>query len=158
MINKIIKDGEFAEMIAEHCADILDYLILAGTSFGILCDLNEIVFDPPLPESLNQSFKPLTLFVLSDYTLESAEIDEDTLTLSFEAGFGEQNFGSVVSAPIDSIIQILVEDTAIFLNLSALPQNRKVKPSRTNTGGDASADRSMQSFLDNPENKRFFKK
>ncbi|MDR2151398.1 MAG: hypothetical protein LBO72_01135 [Helicobacteraceae bacterium] len=158
MISKIFKDDEFAEMIADHCADILDYLIASQTPFGILCDLNEITFEPPLPESLSQSFKPLTLFVLSDYTLGGAELNEDTFTLIFEAGFGEQNFGSIVSVPIDSVIQVLLEDTVIFLNLSALPQNRKAKPAKTSAGGDASVDRSMQSFLDNPENRKFFKK
>ncbi|MDR1451467.1 MAG: hypothetical protein LBI57_03935 [Helicobacteraceae bacterium] len=158
MINDICKDDEFAEMIADHGADILDYLIGSNAPFGVLCDLKEIEFDPPLPEKLLQAFKPLTLFVLSGYTLESAELDEEALWLSFEAGFGDDNFGSVVSVPIDAIIQILIEDTAIFLNLSALPQNRKSKPTRRDAGGDASIDRSMQSFLVNPENKSFFKK
>jgi hypothetical protein len=158
MINKIFKDEEFADMIADHGADILDYLTASVTPFGVLCDLNEVVFDPPLPENLLSSFKPLTLFVLAGYTLESADLDEEAIWLSFEAGFGEENFASVVSVPTDAIIQILLEDTPIFLNLAALPQNRKNKPSRANAGGDASADRSMQSFLDNPENKKFFKK
>jgi hypothetical protein len=79
------------------------------------------------------------------------------LWLSFEAGFGEENFGSVVSVPTNSIIQILIDDTAIFVNLSALPQHRKPRPARAEAaGGDASTDRSMQSFLDNPDNKKFF--
>ncbi|MDR1911035.1 MAG: hypothetical protein LBQ52_01645, partial [Helicobacteraceae bacterium] len=121
MIDKIFKDEEFSSMIADHGADILDFLIESGESFGVLCNINEVVFDPPLPDNLAQAFKPLTIFVLTDYTLNSAELDEEALWLSFEAGFGAENFPSVVNIPTSAIIQILLEDTVIFLNLSALP-------------------------------------
>ena len=158
MINKLIRDEAFMQMMADHGADTVDFLIETQTPFGILCNLSEVVFEPPLPPELRTQLKPLTLFVLSGYTLESAGLDEEMLWVIFEAGFGEENFGATVSVPTDAILQVIVDDTVIFINLAAslpTPKGRTKKP--PSQAGEATLERSLQGFLENPENDKFFK-
>ena len=159
MNKTLLKDDEFAEMLCDHAADTIDFLLEKEQPFGILCDLNAVEFDPPLSNDLVATFKPLTLFLLSGYTLESADIEEEDLSLVFEAGFGTENIASVVSVPIDAVVQIVLDESVIFVNLCAVPQLRKPRmPARMPTGGASSVEKSMQSLLNNPENRHFVKK
>ena len=158
MINKILKDEAFAQMMADHAADTLDLLLEMQTPFGVLCNLSQVHFEPPLPEALQEGFKPLTLFLLSGYTLQSAELDEEMLYLSFEAGFGEENFGSVVTVPTDAILQIVIDESVIFLNLAATVTPKRGERTAAQGGEGGSLEHSIRSFLNNPENEKFFKK
>lgn len=155
MLSEILKDGAFNSLLAEHTEDVLDYLLNKQYDFGILCNLSEISFNPELPEHLSKALKPLTLFILSGYTLESAELDFEESMLSFEAGFGEENFGSIVSVPTDSIIQIAIDDTVVHINLSASIQRSNKK--REDKKKSATEEKSIQTFLSNPENQKFAK-
>lgn len=159
MINKLIRDEAFMQMMADHAADTIDFLIEAQIPFGLLCNLTEVDFSPPLPASLQTGLKPLTLFMLSGYTLESAGLDEEMLWVIFDAGFGEENFGATVSVPTDAILQIIVEDTVLFINLAAtLPTPRRTKTPPAADGAEGTLERSLQSFLENPDNTKFFKR
>jgi hypothetical protein len=146
MIQSFLQDQDFSELMVFHQRDILDMLLQKGVFFSILTHIDEITFEPVLPVEISEGFKPITLFVISEYTFESCTVDEENLY--FEAGFGEQNVGSYVTIPLNSIVQILLEDTPIFINLS-LRQKRRVK--------DTNIKKSTNIFLSNPENKRFIK-
>jgi hypothetical protein len=155
MLSKILKDEVFNDILTDHTEDVLEYLLGKDTEFGILCNLSELTFNPELPKQLAKTLKPLTLFILSGYTLESAEIDFEDSILSFEAGFGEENYGSIVSVPIDSIIQIAIDDTVVHINLAAsIQRSNKRRSKKANT---ATSEKSINSFLSNPENKKFAK-
>lgn len=154
MLSEILKDNVFNELLADHTEDVLDYLLAKGCEFGILCNLSEISFEPELPSDLEKSLKPLTLFILSGYTFESAELDIEEGVITFEAGFGEENFGSVVTVPVDSIIQIAIDDTVVHINLAASIQRSNKKREKRERG---SVENSMNSFLSNPENEKFAK-
>lgn len=149
----ITKDHEFIEILVDHALEILDYLIEEQVGFSILCKLHDTEFEPELPAVMMQNFRPLTLFSIEQYTLETAELDILEAILRFEAGFGEENFGSVVTVPVASILQILVGETVIFVNttVSHLPK-KKIK-SKT----EGATEKSLKSFLNNPENRKFFK-
>ncbi len=143
-------------MMQRHMVDILAYLFDRGQHFGILCKIDDVSFDPPLPEYMQDGFAHLTLFFLAGYTYESAVVEQDRIV--FEAGFGQENFGSVVSVPLLSIVQVIVDETPIFINLA---EAAALKEERTNTAGDVdpqSVENSMSVFLSNPENEKFFKK
>ncbi len=155
MLSEILKDEVFNELLSEHTEDVIEYLLNRNCEFGILCNLSAISFNPELPEHLSKSLKPLTLFILSGYTLESAELNYEESTLSFEAGFGEENFGSIVTVPNDSIIQIAIDDTVVHINLAASIQ--RVKKKQEDKKGESSEEKSFQSFLSNPENQKFAK-
>jgi hypothetical protein len=146
MTQSFLSDYEFSELMVFHQRDIIEMLLNKGVFFSILTHIDEITFDPILPSEITVNFKPITLFVIAEYTFESCSIDEENLY--FEAGFGHQNVGSFVTVPLNSIVQILLEDTPIFINLS-LRQKRKPKKSNIEA--------STNIFLSNPENKAFIK-
>lgn len=66
--------------------------------------LGSINFTPKLPDAIYSNLQPSTQFILDGYTLESVQLNGNTL--SFEAGFGEENFASVVSLDLSAIYQI----------------------------------------------------
>lgn len=123
-------------------------------NFGILCKIEEVYFDPELPDEINAEFRPLTLFFLAGYTFETARIEDDTLT--FEAGFGNDNIGSIVSVPLISIMQIIVDETPLLINLAVYKeQEQEFEVKNIDESG---VKNSMESFLSNPENSKFLKK
>ena len=150
MLIDIIKDQPFQEMMEAHIRETLHYLLDRDQPFGLLCNLEHVSFDPPLPEEIAQNLNEVTLFMIAGYTFESFATEEDRLF--FEAGFGPQNFGSVVSMPILAVLQLMVEETPILINLARpLPMQREKR-------GESGIRNSLQSFLSNPENRKFLKK
>ena len=89
---------------------------------------------------------------MAGYTFETARIVDDSLV--FEAGFGADNFGSLVSVPMLSIMQIIIDETPVLINLANYEKNTVVKK-EVDEGG---VENSMASFLSNPENSKFIKK
>ena len=152
MIHEIVSQSDFRELMIKHCDEVLVYLFDKDIEFSILTSLANITFDPPLPEYITADFKPITLFTLAGYTYESARVDDDIL--SFEAGFGRENFGSLVSVPLYAILQIIIENTPIFINLATPPENEEEKPKDKTNG----IKKSMDIFLSNPNNKKLLKK
>ncbi len=146
MAQRILGDSEFSQLMKMHIAEILELLMQRGQFFSILTNIANITFDPPLPAEITANFKPITLFVVAEYTFESSSIDDDFLY--FEAGFGQQNVGAVVTVPLNSIVQILIEETPIFINLAMEPQSKKK---------EQSVKKSTNIFLSNPENQGLIK-
>lgn len=152
MLFDIIKSPSFARLMETHIRDIILYLFENEQNFGILCKIDQLDFDPPLPKYISDEFRAMTLFFLAGYTFESARIENDCLI--FEAGFGQENIGSFVSVPMLAIVQIIIDDTPAFVNL-ALPQERHPAAGDEKNEGVVN---SMNSFLSNPENQKFLKK
>lgn len=152
MLFDIIKSPSFARLMETHIRDMVIYLFENEQNFGILCKIDQLDFDPPLPKHISDEFRAMTLFFLAGYTFESARLENDRLI--FEAGFGQENIGSFVSVPLLSIVQIIIDDTPAFVNL-ALPLERPLMADAEKNEGVAN---SMNSFLSNPENQKFLKK
>ncbi len=137
----IITNLDFINLKTKHAKEILALLIAAQDEFDILCALEGIEFNPDLPPHISSAFKDVIVFSLANYTLSTATIEEDYLT--FEAGFGEENFGSVVKVPVENIIQITQEETPLFINVAAtLPKPKK-------------EEKPKNPFELNPRNKKF---
>jgi len=151
MLFDIIKSASFARLMESHVHDMLTYLFENEQNFGILCKIEHLTFDPPLPKHITDEFRPMTLFFLAGYTFESARIENHCLI--FEAGFGQENIGSFVSVPLLAIVQIIIDDTPAFINL-ALPQDLVANQ---NKAGEEGVQNSMNAFLANPENQKFLK-
>jgi hypothetical protein len=122
-------------------------------NFGVLCKIDDVSFSPELPDTIEKEFRQLTLFFLAGYTFETARIEDEMLI--FEAGFGSDNFGSVVSVPLLSILQIIVDETPVMINLAVEKQESRVESKDVDENG---VKNSMASFLSNPENSKFLKK
>ncbi|WP_345979477.1 hypothetical protein [Sulfurimonas sp. HSL3-2] len=152
MLLDIIKNDNFRKLMQNHIEELIVYFFKSEQNFGILCKIDEISFEPELPEYISAEFRPMTLFFLAGYTFETAHIDGDKLI--FEAGFGSENVGSFVSVPLLSIMQIIIDETPIFVNLATYEKNSEEKTEVKNVDGIKN---SMEALLSNPENKKFKK-
>ena len=130
----------FKELKANHAKEILTILLERDEPFSILAHLPAINFNPPLPKHITKQFTEIIVFAIANYTLQSAHISDDNFI--FEAGFGEENIGSVVTVPVENIIQITQDEVPLFINAAAtLPKEEKPK----------------NPFAVNPRNKKFIK-
>ena len=152
MLFEMIKDENYMTMMRKHIQELLIFLFEQEQNFGILCKIEHLDFEPELPEHIRNEFRPMTLFFLAGYTFETARLEDDLLV--FEAGFGEENVGSFVRVPLLSIMQIIVDETPIFVNLSSPSEVASNHPPKSENG----VENSMASFLSNPENQKFVKK
>ncbi|MDD2790777.1 MAG: hypothetical protein PHU40_08965 [Sulfurimonas sp.] len=152
MLEHLIENKNFASMMKRHIQELIIHFFEQEQNFGILCKVDNVDFDPILPESIASEFRSLTLFFLAGYTFETARIEDEFLI--FEAGFGADNFGSVVSVPLLSIMQVIVDETPLLINLASYKKEKTVVVKVSNEGG---VKNSMDVFLSNPENKKFLK-
>ena len=151
MLENVIEDSDFALMMQRNIEDLILHFFEREQNFGILCKIEDVSFEPVLPQSINAEFRPLTLFFLAGYTFETARIVGDSLV--FEAGFGSENFGSLVSVPMLSIMQVIIDETPVLINLATYKHIQEI-----DTKVDANGvENSMASFLSNPENSKFIK-
>ncbi|WP_281950333.1 hypothetical protein [Nitrosophilus kaiyonis] len=146
MLYDILQDEEFAAILKNHATSLIKYLLEKDQPFAVLTDTKRVKFDPDLPQDIKSNFSEFTLFMIMNYTFESARIENGNLI--FEAGFGPNNFGSIVKVPIESILQIIVDETPIFVNLTATVIKQKSE----------NAKNSMEALLSNPENQKLLKK
>ena len=146
MLEEFLKDSEFASMMHRNIYDLLNLLIQKDIQFDILVSTKFVNFSPELPQEIKANFNPsVILFSLAGYSLSSVEISKDEI--KFEAGFGPDNFVSVVSIPIGAIIRISIDENPILINFATYsPSDSKTKQ-----------ERSKQIFLNNPKNRDIFK-
>lgn len=163
-MQKMLFSPAFKAILLSHLKEILTFLLKEGVNFNILCDMKQTHFDPPLPEHISNTFNDITLFVLAGYTFESIELESDSI--SFEAGFGNENIGSIVRIAYGGIVQVLLHDNDLlrevplwtnvshpcFYNLST--EELDLIASVQEEG----LEHSRLAFTSNPENSRFFKK
>lgn len=154
MLENVINEVGFAKIMKKNIQDVIIHLFESEQNFGILCKIEEVEFNPTLPDSINSEFRPLTLFFLAGYTFDTARIEDDTLI--FEAGFGSDNFGSVVSVSLLSIMQIIIDETPILINLAVYNESNE-RVEQSGKVNDKGVENSMASFLNNPENSKFLK-
>lgn len=117
MIHNIITNKEYREITTKQIKELLLFLMKENEEFGITANLNGITFTPDIPQSIKRHFTKYTLFSLANYTLESLELHDNYIT--FEAGFGEENFGSVCKIPYFAIFQISIANSILYINPTA---------------------------------------
>jgi hypothetical protein len=154
LLEKLIEDRDFAKLMKRHIEELVILFFQKEQNFGILCKIEDVSFNPALPDGMHSEFRPLTLFFLAGYTFETARIEDEMLI--FEAGFGSDNFGSVVSVPLLSILQIIVDETPLFINIAV--ESEEQREEATKKEDEKGVENSMASFLANPENSKFLKK
>jgi hypothetical protein len=150
MTINLFQTPEYRTLIQTHISQTIGYLFEKNQEFALACEIKYITFTPELPSSIKETFDETVLFILSGYTFESAQLEEEYF--SFEAGFGSDNFGSTVSVPLLAIKQIFVADNPIVINLANPVIEEKVDVSKK------SSISSMEALLNNPENKKLLKK
>ena len=147
MIFNIVEDINYRDMLEGQIFEVIEYLINNNEEFSITANINGVNFNPEMPESISKNFSHFTLFTLSNYTYESIILTEKTIT--FEAGFGSENFGSHVTLPLYAIFQIVIEESILFLNPTATVEKYFEKDEIE----EEQVSRSMNAFTMNKKNK-----
>lgn len=147
MINNVIEDEKYKNLVASQVKETIEFLLDKGEEFAITVNVKGAEFTPELPEPIYEKLAKFSLFVLSNYTYSTIKLDERKL--SFEAGFGSENFGSVVSVPYHSIFQIVVDESILFVNSVATVEKFNDL--------QVTQKRSINVFKNNPNNKKFIK-
>jgi stringent starvation protein B len=142
-----LQNREFQDIMQEHILNTIEFLFDNNQEFAVACEIEYITFTPTLPEDIQRSMPIVTLFMLANYSFESATIDNEYLR--FEAGFGNENIGSLVQIPILAIKHIYVEEYPILINITS--------PSDDIEEEEEEVD-SMSALLNNPENAKLLKK
>jgi len=140
---KLTYNKKYKELVTKQAKEQIIFMLQNSIDFSIVVNMDSGVdFNPPLPKEIKSSFREFTLFTLSGYTFKSAYVENDILI--FEAGFGSENFGSVVYVDIDRILQIVISETPIFINVTASIPKQTQKDS-------------FEVFASKNRNKKFFK-
>jgi hypothetical protein len=153
MTINLFQTPEYRELMNTHISQTIEYLFEKNSEFSLACEIKHCLFNPELPANIQESFDDVVLFVLSGYTFETSRLDEEAFT--FEAGFGEDNVGSVVSVPLLAIQQMFIGSTSIVIN-HAKPMY-EFENKEKNVVKSTSKNNSMEALLNNPENKKFKK-
>lgn len=143
MITDIIENENYKDLVSKQIVETIEFLLEEDQEFSITANIEPIEFDPELPETIKEQLPRYSLFILSNYTYTTIELNDKNI--SFEAGFGNENFGSTVKIPIHSIFQIIVDESILYINSVAtvdkFNSNQKQK--------------SLNVFKSNPSNKKF---
>ncbi len=144
MINNILEDVNYKELVASQIKDTMNYLVQQNEEFAITANIAAVSFTPELPSSTKDQLAKFSLFILKNYTYSTINIDETHI--SFEAGFGSENFGSTVKIPFHAIFQIVVDESILFVNsVATVDKFNEI----------VIKEKSMNVFKNNPNNKRF---
>ncbi len=150
MIIDVIEDINYRKLMEVQIQDIIDYLLVHNEEFSITANIKGISFNPVIPKIIADNFSKFTMFSLSNYTYSTIEIGENTI--SFEAGFGEENFGSTVTIPFYAVFQLVINDSILFVNPTATVEKYFLKEKAATKEKDQ-ASRSRNAFSMNPKNK-----
>jgi len=91
---KKLQKPQFQDIMQEHIFNTIEFLFDINQEFGVACEIDFVQFDPPLPKDIENTLPTITLFMLANYSFESASLTEEFL--QFEAGFGTEGEAAVV--------------------------------------------------------------
>jgi hypothetical protein len=143
-----LQTTKYKELMKEHILATVEYLFQNDQEFGLACDTSKVIFEPDLPTTLKESLPEVTLFMLVNYSFETASIDAHYI--SFEAGFEPDNFAATVHIPLLAVKQLFVDEYPILINVTSsedMPKEEEVEVVD-----------SMAALLNNPENAKLLKK
>lgn len=144
---KIIETNEYKRFVMNQVKETIEFLIEMDEEFSITANMKAVEFNPPLPDAVHSQFGKFSLFILANYTFQSIVIEKDYI--SFEAGFGKENFGSVVKIPFFSVFQIILDESILFINSVATVEKFFEK--------EAAKKRSLSVFKTNKNNEKLLK-
>ncbi len=148
MIIDVIEDIKYRNLMEEQIKDIIDYLLVHNEEFSITANLKGVKFSPEIPQTIADNFSKFTMFTLSNYTYSTIEVTDNSI--SFEAGFGEENFGATVTIPFYAVFQVVINDSILFVNPTATVEKYFLKEEESKKN---QVSRSRNAFSMNPKNK-----
>jgi len=151
MVVDIVEDVEYKEMVESQVYELIDYMITKDHEFSLTANIKAARFNPEMPATISKNFPPFTMFSLMNYTFTTIELTNTHI--SFEAGFGAENFGSTVTLPLYSIFQVLVDESILFLNPTATVEKYFEEKNHSLNDGETQEQRSRNAFTMNKKNK-----
>lgn len=147
MINEILQSEQYKKLVQKQIYETIEYLLDNSIEFSITANIGLVDFNPKLPQHISSKLQKFSLFSIlrSNYALISFELHEEFIT--FETGFGNENFGSVVKIPLHCIFQIVIDESILYINSVATVEKFNENPK----------EKSMNVFKNNPNNKKFDK-
>ncbi|MBU3013386.1 hypothetical protein KO488_01360 [Poseidonibacter lekithochrous] len=143
MITDIIENNEYKDLVCKQVKETIEFLLDNNQEFSITANIEGMTFNPELPKAIKDQLVKFSLFILSNYTYTTVTIDDDFLT--FEAGYGSENFGSVAKVPLHCVFQIVVDESILYINSVATVDKFNQNKEQN----------SMNVFKNNPNNKKF---
>lgn len=143
MVKDIIENNEYKSLVEKQIKETILFLLEKNQEFSITANIEPISFTPELPKVIKDQMHKFSLFILSNYTYTTVQINDEYMI--FEAGFGNENFGSVVKIPLYAIFQIVIDESILYINSVATVEkfNKDLKKNSFNI------------FKNNPNNKKF---
>ena len=143
MVKDIIENNEYKSLVEKQIKETILFLLEKNQEFSITANIEPITFTPELPKVIKDQMHKFSLFILSNYTYTTVQINDEYMI--FEAGFGNENFGSVVKIPLYAIFQIVIDESILYINSVATVEkfNKDLKKNSFNI------------FKNNPNNKKF---
>ena len=114
MVKDIIENNEYKSLVEKQIKENVLFLLEKNKEFSITANIEPISFTPELPKVIKDQMHKFSLFILSNYTYTTVQVDDNYI--SFEAGFGNENFGSVVKIPLYAIFQIIIDESILYIN------------------------------------------
>ena len=143
-LEEFFQSKEYKELSKKNIHDTLELLLKRGMEFSIISYTNIIDFNPAIPNEIIE-FDEIAMFIIAGYSFESSTLNKDTF--SFEAGFGVENYGSILSIPLEAIVQIAIGEELLLINHY---EPKEVIPEEVNN--------SIDILLNNPENLKLIKR
>jgi len=137
----IFEKESYRELVIKNCYNTLEFLLKEDLDFAIASFTDVIEFNPKIPKEIIE-FDESALFIIANYTKSSSTLTKTHFT--FEAGFGEENFGSILSIPLEAIMQIFLGEEVLHISY----YEPKIQIEKN----------SMELLLNNPENQKLLKK
>src|SRR6218665_963465 len=143
MVKDIIENNEYKSLVEKQIKETILFLLEKNQEFSITANIEPITFTPELPKVIKDQMHKFSLFILSNYTYTTVQINDEYMT--FEAVFANENFGSVVKIPLYAIFQIVIDESILYINSVATVEkfNKDLKKNSFNI------------FKNNPNNKKF---
>lgn len=154
MIHNIVENQEYKEIMESQIYEIIEFLLNQEEEFSLTANINGVKFNPKIPTTIAETFPHFTLFTLANYTYSTIELTDTSI--SFETGFGAENFGAIVTIPLNAIFQVIVDDSILFLNPTATVERYFKQEKKQIIENVDQNTRSMNAFKNNSLNKDLF--
>ena len=143
-LEEFFQSNEYRELAKKNIYATLELLLKKGIEFSIIGYTKAIDFNPPIPKEILE-FDEIAMFIIAGYSYESSTLDKNSF--SFETGFGAENYGSVLTIPLEAVVQIAIGEELLLINHYE-PKEEIVEPEVS----------SMDILLNNPENLKLIKR
>lgn len=140
----------YQELVSSQLNQTINFLLENNQEFALVCETEFLHFEPELPKDISDEFGDTVLFMLVKYAFKTAKIEKSYF--SFEAGFGEEGFGALVTLPILAIKQIFIDEYPVMINIC-----KPISIHEERDSDKVSPNKSMEALLSNPENKKLLK-